>query len=96
MEHNANVLLSKEAFSDCGNSERCSDERIQIFETTSNPLLRSLKYEQIGNRSDGMKLIEFKSIEIYGTLIFDSKCLKTRKLSNTQTFPFCFIFLVFS
>ena len=74
---NANVNISNGKFTQCGTSNRCSGEQIQIYETKSNSLIRSLKYEQVGPRTNNIYRIEFKSMEIYGTLIFDSECLKT-------------------
>ena len=94
--NNANTLLSHGNFSQCGTGTSCAGNQIQIYETESNPLIRSLKFDQIGTRSDGADAIEFKSMEIYGTLIFDCDCFKTYPITTkTRLSLLCFVLLVY-
>ena len=71
------TLISKGNFSQCGTGTTCVGNQIQIHEVSSTSLIRSFKYDQIGKRSCGDNYIEFHSMEIYGTLIFDDSCVKT-------------------
>ena len=93
LTNNANKLVSNGKFTKCGNGKSCSGDQIQIFEVSSTPLIRSLKFDQVGLRSSNQQQIEFKSMEIYGTLMFDKDYLKTRP--NNLYFHQSIMMLVF-
>ena len=92
----ANTLISNGKFSRCGSGSVCSGDQLQVFETTSSPLIKSLKFEQVGTRSDGANYIEFKSMEIYGTLIFDNErlnsCFHRRYFCVSLSFILCLVY----
>ena len=82
--NNVNTLLSTGKFSKCGTGIFCSGNRIQVYQTISNPPIKSLYYKQVGARSDGKKFIEFQSMEIYGTLIFDKAKTCNRNVNHCR------------
>lgn len=90
---NESILLSKGTFSKCGSSIYCSGEQIQTFKLDSPTVVRALKFSQIGQRSDNVPRMEFKSFEVYGDLIFDAKCSQKRVKTNIS-FAFSLIMLV--
>ena len=89
-------LISNDRFTLCGNGDICAGNQIQFFQVTSNSFVKSLKFDQIGGRSDGQYYVEFQTLELYGKLVFDNNhlrstmhCYQTRFLS---TLLVCFIF----
>ena len=72
-----NVLIGSTTIEECGTGKNCNSDFIKIVPTTNQPIVNSL-YFNAGNRSDGRNIGEYKSIEVYGYLFFESlnTCLK--------------------